>query len=240
MLELCLLEPPDEPDGRRRRAGRARARLHRHRQPPLHRPLRVGAALGPALAGGRDPASAAARLLHVRGRAVHPRRPGWSRRATSAATRSTSRSTATRCTCRSPTRWATRSTRRCSRRCWSGRCATRAGPASTWPSRRGSPNAGLGEYARDGEFVTGQLGAHRPQRPRRRRSSTPGHLPPLRLRDGASSEVALTADPPFGTVRERAYRGAGPAARAGRPADVPHRRDARARRGRRRHRDGAR
>ena len=71
-------DAPDEQTRRGRRAGRARAGLHRHRQPPLHRPLRVGPALGAAVAGRGDPAPAAARLLHLRGGAVHARRRGWS------------------------------------------------------------------------------------------------------------------------------------------------------------------
>ena len=68
---------------RRRGAGRAggpRAGIHRHRQPPLHGPVRMGPALGAAVACRRDPASAAARLLHLRGRAVHPRRVAGTRR----------------------------------------------------------------------------------------------------------------------------------------------------------------
>ncbi len=52
-------------DDRRRRAGRPRARVHRHREPPLHRLVRVGPALGPALTRRGDSASSAARLVHL-------------------------------------------------------------------------------------------------------------------------------------------------------------------------------
>ena len=53
------------------RARRAPAGVHGHRQPALHRSVRVGPAHGPALAGGRDPAAAAAGVVHVRGGPVH-------------------------------------------------------------------------------------------------------------------------------------------------------------------------
>ena len=75
-IGVLELQPPGaagRADACRRRARGARARLHRHRQPPLHRPLRVGPAVGPPLARGGDPASPAPRRVHVRGRAVHAR-----------------------------------------------------------------------------------------------------------------------------------------------------------------------
>ena len=94
----ALRARPGDPRGHRAR--RPPARLHGDRQPPLHRPLRMGPAHGPGVAGGRDPAPAAPRDLHLRGGPVHARRLAASRPGRSAATRSTSRSTATRCTCR--------------------------------------------------------------------------------------------------------------------------------------------
>ena len=84
-------------DPRGRRAGCACARVRRHRQPPLHGPVRVGAALGAPVAGGRDPASPAAGVVYVRGGAVHARGLAGAGRETSAGTRSTSRWIATRC-----------------------------------------------------------------------------------------------------------------------------------------------
>ena len=69
----------------RARAGRGRVRRARHgvrghRQPAVHRPLRVGPALGSPLAGRGDPASPAAGRLHLRGRPVHARRVAGARR----------------------------------------------------------------------------------------------------------------------------------------------------------------
>ena len=80
VLELSLREAPDEQTVADVALARARAGLRRHRQPPVHRPLRVGPALGSAVAGRRDPASPAAGLLHLRGRAVHARGLAGARR----------------------------------------------------------------------------------------------------------------------------------------------------------------
>ena len=67
-------------DPRRRRARRARARVRRHRQPALHRPVRVGAALG-ARCRWRPRSSIACCRGRTRARRGSSRsRPGWSRR----------------------------------------------------------------------------------------------------------------------------------------------------------------
>ena len=92
VLELTPSRGARRADAGGRRARGARARVRHHRQPPVHRPLRVGPTLGPAVARGRDPASPAPGLVHVRGRAVHARGLAGAFRATSPATRSTSRS----------------------------------------------------------------------------------------------------------------------------------------------------
>jgi len=66
-------------------------------------------------------------------------------------------------------------------------------------------NEGLAEYARRGEFVTGQL-ARIDLRAETATIVNAGHPLPLRLRRGRLEEVDLDADPPFGTVREMRYR----------------------------------
>src|SRR3954469_8676559 len=60
VLELTLAEPPRRADAGRRRPRGTRARLRRHRQPPVHRPLRVGPAVRTAVARRRSPAPSAA------------------------------------------------------------------------------------------------------------------------------------------------------------------------------------
>ena len=115
---------------------------------PLHRPLRVGPALGAAVAGRRDPASPAAGRVHVRGRAVHAGGLAGARR------RDRRRQLRLRDRARHAApldvgrAGAMRSARRSWRRCSSARCATRGVPRSGWPSRPGSPTTGLGEHVR--------------------------------------------------------------------------------------------
>ena len=79
---------------------RARAVVRGDREPATHRPVRVGPAQHPVHPARRDPAPAAARRVHLRGRGLHPRRRGWNRRHRSAATPSTTAWAATSCTCR--------------------------------------------------------------------------------------------------------------------------------------------
>ncbi len=66
-------------------------------------------------------------------------------------------------------------------------------------------NTGLIDFARTGGFVTGQL-ARMDLIEQTATIVNAGHPPPLRLRDGQVEELALTADPPFGIVRDHAYR----------------------------------
>jgi serine phosphatase RsbU (regulator of sigma subunit) len=83
------------------------------------------------------------------------------------------------------------------------RNARRAGTGLAEQARLAS--AGLGDFAQDGGFVTGQLvridlvtGAAL--------IVNAGHPPPLRLRDGRVERLDLLADPPFGTVPGYEYR----------------------------------
>src|SRR3954471_18944975 len=74
LLEVVLPRTPPAAESHRHQHGGTRLGLRRHRRPPPHRRLRVGPAL-PAVRSRRgNPAAAAARLLHVRGGTVHPRR----------------------------------------------------------------------------------------------------------------------------------------------------------------------
>jgi serine phosphatase RsbU (regulator of sigma subunit) len=66
-------------------------------------------------------------------------------------------------------------------------------------------NAGLADYAGAGQFVTGQV-ARIDLRTQTATIVNAGHPPPLRLRNGQVESVALEADPPFGIVRDHAYR----------------------------------
>ena len=72
VLELGLEDFPVEQtvaDG----SGGALLGVRGNCEPPVHRSLRVGAAVGTAVIGGGDPASAVAWFLYLRGR-VHTRR----------------------------------------------------------------------------------------------------------------------------------------------------------------------
>ncbi len=66
-------------------------------------------------------------------------------------------------------------------------------------------NAGLADYAGTSGFVTGQV-ARIDLRSQTATIVNAGHPPPLRLRNGLVESVALEADPPFGIVRDYAYR----------------------------------
>ena len=83
------------------------------------------------------------------------------------------------------------------------RNARRAGLGLAEQAQRASE--GLGDYAQWSQFVTGQVA-------RIELSSgaatvvNAGHPLPLRVRDGRVEPVRLEPDPPFGTVRGRAYR----------------------------------
>jgi serine phosphatase RsbU (regulator of sigma subunit) len=66
-------------------------------------------------------------------------------------------------------------------------------------------NAGLIDFARTGGFVTGQL-ARMDLVAQTATIVNAGHPPPLRLRRGRVEELTLGADPPFGIVRDYAYR----------------------------------
>jgi len=66
-------------------------------------------------------------------------------------------------------------------------------------------NAGLGEHAGWGQFVTGQV-ARIDLRTQTATIVNAGHPPPLRLRNGHVESIALEADPPFGVVPDCAYR----------------------------------
>jgi len=73
-------------------------------------------------------------------------------------------------------------------------------------------NAGLGDFAHRGRFVTGRGGFVTGQVARinlRAQTATivnAGHPPPLRLRDGLVERVDMAADPPFGIVGGHEYR----------------------------------
>jgi serine phosphatase RsbU (regulator of sigma subunit) len=66
-------------------------------------------------------------------------------------------------------------------------------------------NTGLGDFARRGGFVTGQV-ARIDLRAGTAMVVNAGHPPPLRLRDGRVERVDLKADPPFGSTRGYEYR----------------------------------
>jgi serine phosphatase RsbU (regulator of sigma subunit) len=66
-------------------------------------------------------------------------------------------------------------------------------------------NIGLADYAGSGEFVTGQV-ARIDLRTQTATIVNAGHPLPLRLRNGQVEHVALEADPPFGIIRDFAYR----------------------------------
>jgi serine phosphatase RsbU (regulator of sigma subunit) len=83
------------------------------------------------------------------------------------------------------------------------RNARRAGAGLREQARRASTE--LAANAIGGGFVTGQL-ARIDLRTGTAAIVNAGHPPPLRLRDGRVEPVSLTADPPFGTVREHDYR----------------------------------
>ncbi len=74
VLELVLEDFPGSADGGGCGSSGPLRGVRRDCEPPVHRSLRVGPAFGPVVAGGGDPASAVARGLHMRGRAVHSRR----------------------------------------------------------------------------------------------------------------------------------------------------------------------
>ena len=65
-------------------------------------------------------------------------------------------------------------------------------------------STGLGDFARRGGFVTGQV-ARIDLRAGTAMIVNAGHPPPLRLRDGRVERVRLKADPPFGTTRGHEY-----------------------------------
>jgi serine phosphatase RsbU (regulator of sigma subunit) len=66
-------------------------------------------------------------------------------------------------------------------------------------------NTGLADYAGSGQFVTGQV-ARIDLRTQTAMIVNAGHPLPLRMRNGQIEQVALEADPPFGIVRDLAYR----------------------------------
>ena len=66
-------------------------------------------------------------------------------------------------------------------------------------------NAGFGDFARRGGFVTGQV-ARIDLRAGTATIVNAGHPPPLRLRDGRVERVDLQADPPFGSISGHQYR----------------------------------
>src|SRR5215217_818727 len=66
-------------------------------------------------------------------------------------------------------------------------------------------NAGLGDYTGWSDFVTGQV-ARIDLRTQTASIINAGHPPPLRLRHGRVTCVALEADAPFGIVRDIEYR----------------------------------
>src|SRR3954453_12438054 len=66
-------------------------------------------------------------------------------------------------------------------------------------------NAGLIDFARTGGFVTGQL-ARMDLVAQTATIVNAGHPPPLRLRSGRVEELTLAPAPPFGIVRDYAYR----------------------------------
>jgi serine phosphatase RsbU (regulator of sigma subunit) len=83
------------------------------------------------------------------------------------------------------------------------RNARRAGTGLTEQARLAS--AGLGDFAQDGGFVTGQL-VRIDLATGTALMVNAGHPPPLRLRDGRVERVSLLADPPFGSVPGWEYR----------------------------------
>jgi serine phosphatase RsbU (regulator of sigma subunit) len=83
------------------------------------------------------------------------------------------------------------------------RNARRAGVDLAEQARRA--NAGLGEHVDWTDFVTAQL-ARIDLRSATAIIVNAGHEPPLRLRGGRVEEIELLADPPFGLVRDHAYR----------------------------------
>jgi serine phosphatase RsbU (regulator of sigma subunit) len=83
------------------------------------------------------------------------------------------------------------------------RNARRAGTGLAEQARLAS--AGLGDFAQDGGFVTGQL-VRIDLATGTALMVNAGHPPPLRLRDGRVERLDLLADPPFGTVPDYEYR----------------------------------
>jgi serine phosphatase RsbU (regulator of sigma subunit) len=83
------------------------------------------------------------------------------------------------------------------------RNARRAGTGLAEQARLAS--AGLGDFARDGGFVTGQL-VRIDLATGTALMVNAGHPPPLRLRDGRVERLDLLVDPPFGTVPDYEYR----------------------------------
>jgi serine phosphatase RsbU (regulator of sigma subunit) len=83
------------------------------------------------------------------------------------------------------------------------RNARRAGTGLAEQARLAS--AGLGDFAQDGGFVTGQL-VRIDLATGTALMVNAGHPPPLRLRDGRVERLDLLVDPPFGTVPDYEYR----------------------------------
>ncbi len=83
------------------------------------------------------------------------------------------------------------------------RNARRAGVALA--EQAGLASTGLGDFAEEGGFVTGQI-VRVDLRAGTATIVNAGHPPPLRLRDGCVERVALLADPPFGSVSGWEYR----------------------------------
>jgi serine phosphatase RsbU (regulator of sigma subunit) len=83
------------------------------------------------------------------------------------------------------------------------RNARRAG--ATLGDQAASANTSLGDYVRQGEFVTGQV-ARIDLNAGTACIVNAGHPTPLRLRDGRVEALQLSADPPFGTVPDHHYK----------------------------------
>ena len=205
VLELVLPRAALRERGRRHAGRRARAGLRRHRRPPAHRPVRVGAALHALRPGRGDPAPAAAGVLHLRGGAVHPRRLAGAGQHGGRGHLRLHPGPRVACSCRSPTPSATRSRPHCWPRCSSAGCATAAARGMDLAEQAAYANDSLADHARARAVRHRPAAARRPARPARRASSTPGTPSRCGCATAGWRRSPLRVEPPFGVVPGKAF-----------------------------------
>ena len=204
VIEVTLPRHPDRQviaDGRRHRA---RTRLRGHRQPPPHRPVRVGPTHHPLLAGRRDPTAAPADLLHLR--AGQFTLAGWLEPASTVGGDTFDYNLDREMLHLSITDAVGHEVEAAllaTLLVGSLRNGRRRGLSLL--DQAGTANDALAAHTRAGEFVTGQL-LRVDLRSGTATIINAGHPLPLRLRNGRVEEVNLDIDLPFGLQPSRSFR----------------------------------